>query len=555
MLIFRIGYFLHIFLGLRTSKVNCNEECYNIETSKRFKDDLKTSCSPSSTIEYYLCDFNNSYKKLDSFYEHDLSLTNEKRLLILLDRINATLYGYKCVNKTSFKTEFRNNKPYKIINQSCENMICFLTSNPNSLISEGPRCDPCVDTSLLITQWVPFMIMGFLCVLGNGVVIFQKITFFKKLSQQNKEIQMYSALVLSLAVADELMGIYLVGISIELQRKGMRSDIYFSDYHLCDALGVISLISSQVSLSMIIMISFLRLYGVVRPYKRLRLRFVLFVIAFSWLIWITVALTPVINVEPLTSMFNIGFRNSQQRFSKSTFFFADYSQIFGEIAKRNFHNKSLQHVFREISTYSRTNTVIEKAIRSFNMLDIQRSAWTPVGHYNSQYYCSLNLIVNEFFSVSNVFTLLIVIFNLTSCLAVIIAYIKIYFIVANCKDKLFCYPNNRKVSNVNEGVPKNSKRRKDENQKLLCTITMIVATDVTFWFFMCVISLANWEKYNLTSRDSFQLYLKIYTKFQSYMFCFVPLNSVLNPFIYLFHFWKSLFENLKNHFRNYCQRC
>ena len=51
------------------------------------------------------------------------------------------------------------------------------------------------------------------------------------------------------------MGIYLVVILFEIKRKDFGADIYYTEYRLCNALGVLNFLSSQVSMSTILLIS------------------------------------------------------------------------------------------------------------------------------------------------------------------------------------------------------------------------------------------------------------------------------------------------------------
>ena len=70
------------------------------------------------------------------------------------------------------------------------------------------------------------------------------------------------------------MEIYLVVILFEIKRKSFGADIYYTEYRVCNALGVLNFLSSQVSMSTILLISCFRLYSVVCPFKKVRLRIV-----------------------------------------------------------------------------------------------------------------------------------------------------------------------------------------------------------------------------------------------------------------------------------------
>ena len=499
-----------------------------------------------------MCNINNSSDKVSDVIEKRTKVKNEKDLLILLDDINVTLLGYSCLkHKQNFlsKTRYPYYETINMSNTLCTNYTCYFSRNLFLMFPNFPSCKDCIKPENLITNWIIFLVLGLVCLLGNGTVIFQQIFNFVKPSNQNKEIQIYFALVLSLSLADIFMGAYLVGIANELRQKGSNSSIYFSEYKLCNAFGIISFASSQISLSTIILISYFRLHGVIRPYKRVRRKTAVLLIIIFWIFWIVIAVLPIIDLEPFKSQFNIGIRNSSRQFKESSIFFAQYSIIFNQIGKKKFSSSNnLKYLFNAIGNYS-SNTVLEKAMKSFNIIDYQTNTWSPVGHYNSQYYCSINLIVNKFYNKSNVFTLLIVISNLISCILIIIAYSLIYLNVTGYRSKLFCFLKKDDVLNESRNSIKQLKKRKAENQKLFCTITVIVVTDVAIWFGMCLMSLINWENHDLKLKNKLDAYLDVYARFQSTMLCLNPINSILNPFIYFHRFWYSRLNKLKNKIR------
>ena len=126
------------------------------------------------------------------------------------------------------------------------------------------------------------------------------------------------------------MGIYLVVISFEIKQKSFVADIYYTEYKLCNALGVLNFLSSQVSMSTIFLISCFRLYSVVCPYKKVKLRIAFYLIALIWILWILVAVLSVIDIEPFKTFFNIRIRYNQL-LSQKHLFFAYYRNLFETI--------------------------------------------------------------------------------------------------------------------------------------------------------------------------------------------------------------------------------
>ena len=109
------------------------------------------------------------------------------------------------------------------------------------------------------------MLLGLIALVGNLVVIYGKIMNLRKNQNKDIKIQIYHTLVLNLAFADLLMGIYLTANSFEIKRK-VDIGVYFSEYGLCNALASITAVSSQVSITTLLIIIY-RLVGVTKPFN------------------------------------------------------------------------------------------------------------------------------------------------------------------------------------------------------------------------------------------------------------------------------------------------
>ena len=153
------------------------------------------------------------------------------------------------------------------------------------------------------------------------------------------------------------------------------------------------------------------------------------------------------------------------------------------------------------------------------------------------------MIVDNIFVKSNYFTLIFLLFNLISSFLVIVAYIAIHLSISNCQSKILYFLSKR--NDPNQDSVNRFQQRKAESQKVLCTITKIVITDALFWFGICIASLSKWNMYDLTTKKSIDWYINDRRIFQSVMFYLIPLNSVLNPFIYFNRFWYSVIKKLK----------
>ena len=531
--------------------------CRNTLSLKTLDDELKSSYINCTKNKYYVCNVDNTSNTLLDIKKSNSTITGEKYLLNVLEKVNISLYGYTCINKS--EKIFRKSSRYKYhnaSNQSCGNLSCYYTTDPLLWFPSISACTTCNQTMSLVRAWLLFFILGITCLCGNGVVICQQIFSFSSYKNVNKKIKTYNVLVLSLSMADFLMGIYLVIISFDIKQKIEDINIYFSNCKLCNALGIIAFVSSQVSLSTIVLICYFRLHGVLRPYKRVRARFVLVFVFFIWIFWISIAFMPIVNVEPLKSFFNYGVRDNPQNMLNSSLFYRDYKMVFDKIKGQVKHNTELKNLLDAMHKYS-SHEVLERAMRSFNMINPDVTTWSLMGFYSVNYFCTFSLIVPaDGLKESSNFTLAIVVTNLFFCVIVITAYTIIYLSVTGLIARFFLLvlPNearsrSKDISNVNQ-----SEKRKNENHKLFCTITVIVLTDVILWLSMGIISIIYYKKFNIQSYDKLEYFLKVYTNFYEVMFCLTPINSVLNPFIYFHHFWSDSYKKLKKQIQQFCKK-
>ena len=418
----------------------------------------------------YFCSKKSDLKLVENNFTKDIQattkLTSSHELLKIISKINISLYGFVCVNHT--QTQKRLNYKNRFVdicirNNSFHNASCLLTNNLYLLNPKAAQFSEYDHLDHVITEWIPFLILGLLCIFGNGFVIIRKMRDLVRKLNQNKENQIYNRLVLSLSCADLLMGIYLVAISFEIKRKSNAKNIYYGEYKFCNALGILNFVSSQVSLSTITLISYFRLCSVVYPYKKVSQRFALFLIIMTWILWILIAVLPVVDTEPLRNIFRSGIRDSELPFFDSGLYFYDYEYLFDAINRQIKNDTFLKYIFNGISEYS-SSTVVEQAMKSFNLIDYQNISWIPINVYSEGFYCTVNLLIDYSYRRSTTVLLFIIIFNLTLCVLVIIAYVLLYSIIANWQSKLTCFTLKNKAKDKNERYQ--SDRKHDENYKI-----------------------------------------------------------------------------------------
>ena len=126
------------------------------------------------------------------------------------------------------------------------------------------------------------------------------------------------------------MGLYLRAVSFEIRYK-VNIGVYFSEYGFCNALAIMNVVSSQVSITTLFIISFYRLVGITRPFKRPHLKSIIRLIALTWIVWLMTAILPIILLETFKTSFTVGL-SKHYKYEKNSFieypYFVDILQHF-----------------------------------------------------------------------------------------------------------------------------------------------------------------------------------------------------------------------------------
>ena len=495
------------------------------------------SCSVNKPI-YLACDnnFNNTKKaKL-----HEKTISSSSDVEELLEDVNWTISIYSCGKSKLERCNFLNTQNCNQSYSPCRFTRDRFEIFPIRRMCGGPRKKSSTQIAAS-ALWFPFLIFGLTCLLGNAVVIQRKLLSLIKKTNVFKEKQVYNVLVLNLSCADFLMGIYVTVMATEMKRKTDQLDLYFTEYKLCNTLGVLSLLSSQVSLTTLAIISSYRLLGTVNPYKRVHLKIVYVLVILTWTTWIFISVLPLITSEPIATLFSIGIRNSESNSLNSTVFFANEKKLFEYINHFASKNSELKTITSAIQAYP-TAHVLVKAVTRFNLVNLQ--SWTFMGFYSSQYFCSTALVVLSK-TLSNNFNLTIIIYDFLTCIYLIIAYLLIWINLSNNRiaAEIRKYLKNKRQipeKGHNNRIDENHKITR-ENRKVFWRISLIVATDLLLWIPLCIICFIAWKSFS-----HYSVFLKFHRNIQLAILCVVPLNSLINPYIYSWYVWKRLFFNLFN---------
>ena len=389
--------------------------------------------------------------------------------------------------------------------------------------------------------------------LGNVVVMCDKAISFRKAQNTGKETQIYYMLVFNLALADLLMGVYLTIFAFEIKHKAAIS-VYFSEPNLCNVLAIINNVSSQVSLTIIFIISYYRFVGVIYPYKKRHYKFAVTAIISTWTIWLVVAALPTFSSEPFKSIFTVGLVKNHQLDQDSLIDFSYFKSVFQSKISPSFSNVTeVTSIIHAVTLFS-TPSVLQKFSTALGWINLNHDNWELVGYYDFRYACSMTYLAeDESFQNYSFYVLILLFYNLFFSTATLIFYIVVIFKInenyclcyVHCKKCTICFSFNNLLHNTIVG-PTNAVRSV-ENRRIFKRITIVMITDAMCWIPLCIASLIVWKFADVAVLD-WEKYVAIAVPFQSALLVVVPLNSIVNPHIYSYKLWIQLFKKLKQFF-------
>ena len=436
-----------------------------------------------------------------------------------------------------------------VLENFCPNSPCRFSDRIDEVLQRMPdcSCSSCSSftKSFIISKWEIFLALGIMCLIGNIIVIFDKITSLKKSQNKGKEVQIYYILVLNLAIADLLMGIYLTAVAFEIRHKVYHSQ-FFNNPVICNVLGVLNALSTQVSITVLLIISIYRLVGVVYPYRNQHVKVVVSSLIITWVLWLIIAILPLITLDPLKTTFTFGLAKQRMLENDTLIDFMHFTPVLERILNlvNVTHYPEVHSVLLAIIQFP-TVSVLEKAAAVLGLVNFDTEKWSLVGYYDLQYACATNFFLTGESQgrKSNFFTLSFVLYNFMTTLAILITYVLVtcklsgtVFVAHICNG---CSPGKKSLQ---KNLP-NSELRLNENRQVLNRISSIVLTNLFCWLPLCIAALVIGNVHVGTSdaRNVLRYVLSI----QTAMLLVVPLNSILNPYIYSYHLWKALFAKMR----------
>ncbi|XP_022807967.1 G-protein coupled receptor GRL101-like [Stylophora pistillata] len=162
----------------------------------------------------------------------------------------------------------------------------------DSPINEFSSCDDLMkNEAVQVCIWI----LGILALLGNVLVIIWR-------AADKEESRVQSCLLTNLAVADLFMGVYLLTIAIMDSRwrgEYFKHDIKWRSSIGCQIIGALSMLSSEVSVLILTIITIDRLICIVFPFKFKRLTYKAAVLSCMgvWMFGIVISVIPITGVN------------------------------------------------------------------------------------------------------------------------------------------------------------------------------------------------------------------------------------------------------------------
>ena len=476
-----------------------------------------------------------------NFFEDLGRVKNEKQMKdFLKNRINWNVRLYNCEtidclfgNATAFiNNELHAEKEkanYLLLSMFCDE--CAPKNEFNSIITSNNNNDKNLDVKYLKTYHVVFAILGAVAMFGNGVAIYHKVlALIKHQNARTNENKIYNMLVLNLCLADMLMAIYLIVYPLALVYLEKVSS------NLCNLLGVSSALSMQASVSFLVIIAAYHLYGVQYPYKIVRIKIAVVLIILAWFVWLVVVSLPLFNESIFQHEFSRIVDLNSERFPISRIY--RNSRIIANAVDGS--DEPFGQILNTLTKF-RSNDISFQLLKSFNQFDFENNEAILYGYYYPKSGCTIETFLSAK-NTSSYFSLFLLTFNLIGYILIAIAYAVILKSLTsfNIKNLLPC---SRQSNSMKQGTKKTQKI-KIENKQIYIRIFVVVLTDLICIAPICVIGHINF--FESLGDGCFRRQFRSRKNWTPLVtLILLPLNCVINPYIYSFSTWKHVLKRSK----------
>ncbi|MEL6740529.1 MAG: 7 transmembrane receptor [Planctomycetota bacterium] len=360
----------------------------------------------------------------------------------------------------------------------------------NGVADCGDRSDECVDDDFssphemikndFLRTFVWFSAV--VTIVANMVVMLQHGGKLRRIRDKHSIPYANTLLIMHLAASDLVMGLSLLVVSFkssEYSGEYCYHDYVWRSSVACTLVGVLTVVSSQTSMNILVLLTGLRFYMTRRPFKsnQISYRCCHLLALFSWLVALLFALMPLIKSDTFTKAYLV---------EPSPFFMRQ------KVEKSHYH-----------SYYRNTNAILNGTdISAFpqRQVAIER----PFGYYSSSGVCFPDLYSKS--SPEFELSFIITIYNLLALLFIAATYT--YICVSYSKKPLL-------------GTEKQRRLVLKSTNTLKRRVIYIVVTDAMSWIPIIVMAMMSYRRYHLPG---------IVHPLSAIVL--LPINSALNPIIY-----------------------
>lgn len=336
-------------------------------------------------------------------------------------------------------------------------------------------------------------------------------------------------LVLFLCISDLVLSIQIVLMASAneyFRGNFWHHDEIWQSSVACSVIGSMAIFSTQASALMIVVISYVRLYAVSRPFKYLRMRCVVIACASTYFIAIVLMVIP---LSTYITAFNLYFTSSVH--------VPNSPQPDANVLERD----QLESYIRKIVLLSQssndtdfTEYTWEELERIVDSINPQFAGWSYYGYYSFISIC-IPPIVSHWSDPGLIYSFLLLVVDFISFLLVFVAYYVVFRRTRRAKRSWFmavgCCAKNRPGMrqevevNSNEEIPTRQRTRSmtrdEEDYEMQKRILWIIGTDCICWTPIFFLTLACIIDVDIKGTDTFLVA----------MFG-VQINCVVNPLVY-----------------------
>ncbi|CAK8675570.1 unnamed protein product [Clavelina lepadiformis] len=414
--------------------------------------------------------------------------------------------------------------------KDCEDLTdeCPITSPDRRENIFSSRYQLIANPVLRVLVWI----IGLLAIFGNAVVVFGESKQLVK-TNRKKGLTSLSAnhmLVLNLAVADFLMGIYLIMLGIAgavYDQRFCANELIWRSSSVCTTMGILVVLSSETSVSTMVLLTAFRLYAILKPFNASSKPTpcqVLASLCLAWVVSLALALAPLaahlqhmfaekalIENNPFFENVVVDLDSAKTWMEKLVMFNPEYSNVSSD---------TILEIRKSTSWENLQNTLAHDQENIVRIFDISRL----FGYYSADSVCIPRLFVSRE-DKAWPYSLAITTYNFLAFVFVLCGYTFINF-----------FSRRRTLKHKDSIVGKNL--AEERTRAMQRKIIRLIATDFCCWVPITIMAFINFSGVPVPN-----------VAYAVSAIVLLPINSALNPILY-----SSFVDNLTAKLGLTCQK-